>query len=191
MVNRKRLQKKRRQQKQKTNLTVGGIVMGIAAIIGLIVWREARPAIGTKVEVLRSDHVEVGAPVDSPTNPPTSGSHYASPMPAGFYTKESTEYFSGDHDGYLIHSLEHGYVVFWYNCDLLDEQSCNTLLSDIQRVLDDFNGFKLIAFPRPSITHPLVMTAWGQMQEFVTFDAQLAEKFIKVNQPRAPEPGAP
>jgi hypothetical protein len=191
MANRKRLQKKRQQQQKKTNLTIAGIVIGVAAILGLIVWREVRPAIGSEVEVLRSDHVEVGAPVESPTDPPTSGSHYASPMPAGFYTKESPEYLSGDHDGYLIHSLEHGYVVFWYNCDLLEEQSCTTLLSDIQGVMDDFNGFKLIAFPRPSISAPLVMTAWGQLQEFEAFDVKLAEEFIKVNRPRAPEPNAP
>jgi hypothetical protein len=191
MSNRKRLQKRRRQQKQKANLTVGGIVIAIVAIIGLIVWREARPSIGTEVEVLRADHIEVGALVDTPTDPPTSGSHYASPMPAGFYTEESPEYLSGDHDGYIIHSLDHGYVVFWYNCDLLDDQGCSALLTDIQGVLDDFNGLKLIAFPRPSITVPLVMTAWGQLQEFESFDSKLAERFIKVNQPRAPEPGAP
>jgi len=191
MNRREKLEKKRKQQKQKNNLIVGGIVIGVVAIISLIVWREIRPGIGTAVEVLRSDHVEVGTPVESPSDPPTSGSHYSSPMPAGFYTKESPEYLSEDHDGYLIHSLEHGYIVFWYNCDLLDAESCTSLLTDIQDVMGDFNNFKLIAFPRPSISVPMIMTAWGQMQEFETFDAKLAEKFIKVNQPNAPEPNAP
>jgi len=191
MNRREKLEKKRKQQKQKNNLIVGGIVIGVVAIISLIVWREIRPGIGTAVEVLRSDHVEVGTPVESPSDPPTSGSHYSSPMPAGFYTTESPEYLSEDHDGYLIHSLEHGYIVFWYNCDLLDAESCTSLLTDIQDVMDDFNNFKLIAFPRPSISVPMIMTAWGQMQEFETFDAKLAEKFIKVNQPNAPEPNAP
>lgn len=191
MANKRRIQKKRKQQKIKTNLTVGGILFAVLAIIGFIVWNEIKPGIGTEIPVLRSDHVENGEPVESPSDPPTSGSHYGSPMPAGFYTEDSPEYLSTDHDGYLIHSLEHGYVVFWYNCEELNEQNCSTLLSNIQEVMDKFNGFKLIAFPRPTITAPLIMTSWGQLQEFEEFDSALAEKFINVNQPRAPEPGAP
>jgi hypothetical protein len=191
MKRKERLQKKRKQQKLKNQLIIFSIAVVILGTLGLIVWRETRPAAGTSIAVESADHVPDGEPVDSPTDPPTSGTHYGSPMPAGFYTEESPEYLSGDHDGYLIHSLEHGYVVFWYNCDLLDEQNCTTLLEDIQKVMDDFNGQKLIAFPRPSISSPLVMTSWGQMQEFDSFDASEAEKFIKVNQPRAPEPGAP
>ena len=131
-----------------------------------------------------------GEQVEAPSDPPTSGSHYADPMPAGFYTKNSPEYLADNHDGYLIHSLEHGYVVFWYNCDLLDEQGCQDLQADIRSTMDEYNGFKLIAFPRPSITAPLVMTSWGYMQEFETFDAGLAERFIEVNPDLAPEPNA-
>lgn len=191
MSTRERLQKKRKQQKLKTNLIVIGVVAIIVAIIGLILWRETRQPVGTEIPVERADHVADGEPVDSPTDPPTSGSHYGSPMPAGFYTKQSPEYVSGDHDGYIIHSLEHGYVVFWYNCDLLDETSCDALQNDIQDVMDDFNNFKVIAFPRPSISAPLIMTSWGQLLEFEDFDANLAKKFIRVNRPLAPEPNAP
>lgn len=190
MANKRRIQAKKRKQKLKSNLIVGGILIGVVAMIGFLVWSDIKPGIGTEIAVLRSDHVDDGEPVESPSDPPTSGSHYGNPMPAGFYTENSPEYLSTNHDGYLIHSLEHGYVVFWYNCEILDEQSCGTLLSNIQAVMDKFNGFKLIAFPRPSITVPLVMTSWGQLQEFQTFDSALAEKFIKINQPRAPEPGA-
>ena len=48
----------------------------------------------------------------------------------------------------------------------------------------------MITFPRPSITAPLVMTSWGYMQEFETFDAGLAERFIEVDPDFALEPNA-
>lgn len=188
----KRFTKKRRKAKRdKTGLVALAIVIGVFSIIGLVIWSEVRPGIGTRITALRADHVSDGDPVDSPTDPPTSGSHYGSPMPAGFYTEESPEYLAGDHDGYILHSLEHGYVTFWYNCDLLEEQECESLLSDILDTMDEFNGHKLIAFPRPSISYPLVMTSWERLQEFESYDADLAKKFIRVNQPRAPEPNAP
>lgn len=191
MRERERIEKRRRAKKIRATLVPIGVIIAVFSVIGLIAWREVRPGIGTKITALRADHVGDGEIVDSPTDPPTSGSHYASPMPAGFYTKESPEYVSGDYDGYILHSLEHGYITFWYNCDLLDVESCSTLLSDIQETMDEFNGHKLIAFPRPSISFPLVMTSWEQLQEFETYDAGLARKFIQINQPRAPEPNAP
>lgn len=191
MTRRELIQKRRRSRKIRTGLVVSAIIVAVFSLIGLIIWREVRPGIGTKITALRADHFKDGDPVESPTDPPTSGSHYGSPMQAGFYTEESPEYVAGDHDGYILHSLEHGYVTFWYNCDLLKEQECDSLLSDIRKTMDEFNGQKLIAFPRPSISHPLVMTSWEQLQEFETYDADLARKFIKVNQPRAPEPYAP
>lgn len=184
------MQKKRQQKKLKSTLIVLGIAAAVIGVVGFIVFKGNVKPIGTSVAVERNDHIPDGDPVDSPSDPPTSGSHYANPMPAGFYTVDSPEYLAGDQDGYLIHSLEHGYVIFWYNCDLLDQQSCDTLLNNIKTVMDEFNGFKLIAFPRPSIDTPLIMTSWGQMQKFKSFDADLAAKFIKVNQPLAPEPEA-
>jgi len=183
-------QKKGQQEKYRTNLTAGAILLAIAATVGLIIWRDAGPGIGTEVPVARADHVPDGEPVESPSDPPTSGSHYADPMPAGFYTKESPKYLADNHDSNLIHSLEHGYVVFWRNFDLLDEQGCQDLHADIRSTLDEYNGLKMIAFPRPSITAPLVMTSWGYMQEFETFDAGLAERFIEVDPDFALEPNA-
>ena len=146
--------------------------------------------VGTLIPVKTSDHIPDGDPVDTPSDPPTSGSHYEVPMPAGFYTINSPEYLDPNHDGHLIHSMEHGYVIFWYNCALLSESDCSALLGDIQAEMDQFNGYKVIAFPRPTLEKPLVMTSWGYMQEFDTFDADLATRFIETNQPLAPEPNA-
>ena len=29
-------------------------------------------------------------------------------------------------EGYLVHNLEHGYAIFWYNCDLLSAEECSS-----------------------------------------------------------------
>ena len=191
MANRSRIIERRRQQKRKSIIISASIAAGIIGFLGLIIWNEIKPGIGDKIPIAPAIHIDYGLPAVSPSDPPTSGSHYESPMPEGFYTEESPEFLADDHDGYLIHSLEHGYVIFWYNCQILDEQSCVELKSEIRMVMDELNGMKLIAFPRLSISVPLIMTSWGQLQEFPEFDKELAKEFIKVNQPRAPEANAP
>ena len=71
----------------------------------------ARPAPGTKVPEMGREHVAL-AQVEKTTynsNPPTSGPHYEVPSKPGIYD-------TPQHDGALIHSLEHGYVIISYNC---------------------------------------------------------------------------
>ena len=156
---RKYNQKARNAKQVKTRIIVLSILLGLFFLFGLLVWKEIRPGVGTKIPAVRLDHVNEGEPVESPSDPPTSGSHYGSSMSAGFYTENSPEYQSGDHDGYIIHSLEHGYLVFWYNCALLADHSCSYLLTSIKTTMGDFNNYQLIAFPRTSFTPPFVMTS--------------------------------
>jgi len=74
---------------------------------------------------------------------------------------------------------------------VLSDGDCQTLKSEIQSVMDDFGGTKLIAFPWPSLDVPVTMTSWGRLQRFASFDPQLASDFIKGNLNKAPEPNAP
>lgn len=64
------------------------------------------------VEQLQNDrtHIPEGSATNYQYNPPTSGAHYPSWITKGFYDTPRA-------DGYLVHSMEHGYVVLWYNCD--------------------------------------------------------------------------
>jgi len=93
--------------------------------------------------------------------------------------------------GYLVHNLEHGYIIFWYNCDLLDESACSELKSQIRSVMDELGGTKMIAYPRESIDVPLVMTSWGRLRRFETFNAEQAKAFYRANLNKSPEPNAP
>jgi hypothetical protein len=90
-----------------------------------------------------------------------------------------------------VHNLEHGYVIFWYNCRRLDQAACDEMKSEIQAVMNEFDGVKLIAFPWDSIDTPIVLTSWGQMQPMERFDEAQARSFIRRNRYHAPEPNAP
>ncbi len=188
---------RRDRQRRKIFIKIGkwaGVVLFILGIGGLIAWRIMRPSVGEEIP-MRADsgkHVVEGTdPGPYNSNPPTSGPHYGQEFEAGFYDELSPESQSPYPEGYLGHNLEHGYVIFWYDCGLLDDAGCDTLKTQIQVVMDKFNGLKLIAIPARSLDVPLVMVSWGQMLRFETFDEGLASKFVSVNRNRAPEPNAP
>ena len=139
-----------------------------------------------------SSHIPDDAvPPEYSTDPPTSGPHYAAPLDAGFYEEADLATLSEHPVGSLVHNLEHGYVIFWYSCALLDESGCADLKDQMRGVMDQYNGIKLIAFPWGSIDPPIVMTSWGRLQRFERFRASQASDFIERNRNRAPEPNAP
>ena len=190
----KREQSRARQRRQKwINYGIGGgIALVILVILGVAISQGAKPEAGEVVAIPAGyeNHVEIGTPLIYPSNPPAGGLHYANEFENGFYDESNLPNRPGDMAGYLVHNLEHGYVIFWYNCAKLDESACNNLKSQIKTVMDAKNNFKLVAIPWKSIETPLVMTSWGQLQRFEQFDAGLARAFIESNLNHAPEPDA-
>ena len=184
---------KSRQKKRTSTIiwsAVGIVAFGLAAYV---LWIAVRPAQGKSVPVMSDyGHVEEGAdPGPFNSNPPTSGRHYAEEFEAGFYDEDSLEAQYPYPEGYIVHNLEHGYVIFWYNCSTVGENECKRLKDQISSVMDDAGNFKVIAFPSDSIKYPVVMTSWGQMQEFTAFSPSEAIAFVERNRNKAPEPNAP
>jgi len=193
---RQQIRERQRRQKLRINLTWGALGLVAVVIVGFFVFQGAgKPApIGEQVEIPANyiDHVEEGTnPGPFPSDPPAGGSHYASEFDAGFYHETSPQAQVPYPAGYLGHNLEHGYVIFWYNCEVISESECGTLKTEIQTVMDDFGGIKLIAFPWPSLDVPAAMTSWGRLQRFEIFDPQIATAFVEANRNKAPEPNAP
>lgn len=186
---RQQIRERQRKQRMRSYLIWGGVGVAVLAIIGIMVWQGVRPAAGESFPIMVSsphipDDTDPGA---YNSDPPTSGLHYAGELNPGFYDTNEYQYPAG----YLVHNLEHGYIIFWYNCDLLDESGCADLKSQIQSVMDELGGVKMIAYPWPSIDVPVVLTSWGRLQEFETFDAEAAKAFYRANLNRSPEPNAP
>ena len=193
---RKQIRERQRRQKIRANLIWSTLGIVAVVIIGLFVWQGSQSfaSVGEQVEVSPDyvNHIEEGTdPGPFPSNPPAGGRHYASEWDAGFYEENSSQTQIAYPEGYIGHNLEHGYIVFWYNCASLSESECGTLKSEIKAVMDDFGGTKLIAFPWPSLDGPVAMTSWGRIQRFDSFDPNTAAAFIKANLNKAPEPNAP
>lgn len=86
------------------------LIAGIVVIAGFWLWREfTKPLPGQMMADMGREHITDISDVAYNTNPPTSGSHFA------IWTKEGV-YDRAISDGYLLHSLEHGYIVISYNC---------------------------------------------------------------------------
>jgi hypothetical protein len=179
---------RQRQQQMKGSLLWGGVGVAVLAIIGFIVWQGLRPRTGEKISIMSSSHITVDSdPGEYNSDPPTSGPHYPEEAQAGFYETNNYQYPAA----YLVHNLEHGYVIFWYNCADLSESACSELKSQIKAVMDEVNNVKVIAYPWDSIDVPVVMTSWGRMQKTEKFDTAQARAFYKTNLNRSPEPNAP
>ncbi|MGH2522183.1 MAG: DUF3105 domain-containing protein, partial [Anaerolineales bacterium] len=136
-------------------------------------------------------HIQPGEPHEPyNSDPPTSGAHYAQPANAGFYTEAPP-------DEHLVHSLEHGYVVIWYNCQNLTTEACEQLQANIEAVMQKAGDSpithtpKLIAVPRPTMDTELALTTWGRLDKFDTFDEERILNFIRAFRDKAPEPNVP
>ena len=183
----------RQARRQRTIIAVW-VAVGVAflAMLAYLVWQEAQPEIrpGADVPILQPDHIPVGSP-HAPYNsePPTSGPHYDSPAQAGFYEEAPP-------DEQLVHNLEHGHVIIWYNCSDLSEEGCTELKEQIREVMSrsgnsNITGtLKLVAVPRPSLDTRLALTSWGRLHTMDEFDRQTIQDFIRYFRDRAPEPNA-
>ena len=187
-TNRQQMREKNQRQKLISSLIWGGIGVAILAVIGFLVWQGAKPAAGEAIPVMTTTHITVDSdPGKYNSDPPTSGPHYAEEAQAGFYDTNIYQFPAG----YLVHNLEHGYILFWYNCDLLDETGCTNLKDQIKATMDNLGNARMIAYPWNSLDVPLVLSSWGRLQKFEVFDAEQAKAFYRANLNRSPEPGAP
>ena len=88
-------------------------VVGILFIVGILWWaitESNKPLPGQAISDIGRDHVSDISGIKYNSNPPTSGKHFPIWAKPGVYDRVLS-------DGYLIHSLEHGYVVISYNCE--------------------------------------------------------------------------
>lgn len=89
------------------------IIIASLLLVGLLAWlfiESSKPLPGEAALQDGRSHLPEGSKVEYKFNPPTSGDHYPSWITKGFYDTPRA-------DGYLVHSLEHGYIIIWYDCE--------------------------------------------------------------------------
>jgi hypothetical protein len=187
-------QQKRQREQRVSQLRWGGVIIVVVGLLALIFWYTNQPLLGEAVPVSgENSHVPEGNPLPPfSTDPPTSGTHFPVWWEAGFYDENSPEATNVAFPaGYLVHNLEHGHVIFWYNCTLITTEECTTLKEELRILLNQSNNFKVIAFPWTTTDVPVVATSWGQMLRMEQFDVDLAAEMVQRNRNQAPESNAP
>jgi len=127
---------------------------------------------------LGRSHLAQGAtPPSYNSNPPTSGPHAPTVMAWGIHERLSPKEV-------LIHNMEHGGIVVWYNCQggqrPLTSAQCDTLRRDLGRVVQvALDANKLVVMgPYPQMNRRIALTAWTKIDSFDEFDVRRVAHFI-------------
>jgi hypothetical protein len=124
------------------------------------------------------DHVPEGTQVDYESDPPTSGPHYASWAPPDLYRDVVP-------DELLVHNLEHGHVVIYYNPSQISNESA----TKISELTNEYDGQwdAVLAVPRPEMDNELTLTAWTYKMELEQYDEELIDAFVDAYRGKGPE----
>jgi len=178
-----------------TRLVIGAAALLLVGFVFFLFYISRPPtpvsAMGTEVAIDSSEHVPEGVnPGPYPTDPPAGGKHYPSTYDPGFYDEEKAAQLPRYHEGYLVHNLEHGYIIYYYNCQADASLTCDGIKNAIKTVQGEFNTVKTIGFPWPSLETPIVMASWGRIMPLDGPDLSQMRAFYKANLNKAPEPEA-
>ena len=147
--------------------------------------------LGEAIPIVSQWHIEEGtAASDWNSDPPTSGEHYPRWAPAGFNEEVIV-------DEYLVHNLEHGYIIIYYNCEGMSDDACGIFKIAIQAAMaaagndPDTLTPKLVAVPRPGMPNPITYTAWGRLYAADVFAPDELVTFVLLYRSLAPEGSLP
>lgn len=135
----------------------------------------SKAPMGEKMPDMGGTHVARGAThAEYGSNPPTSGPHWVDVAGAGIKNEPVP-------DELMLHSMEHGAAVVWYQEGLSQE--------DIDRIKQAFgraSGKKIMA-PRKDLDVPVALASWGYLLKLNAIDENTIKEFIETNNDRAPE----
>lgn len=149
---------------------------------------------GTHGENVTAQHVtrQVDYAADGNTNPPAGGPHWGAsacgddptnapafcgPAPWGVY-RESWDAET------VVHNMEHGGVVIWYNCaagpEPLDETACRELRDGLAGITEMKNseGKQVLMLPYPGMDHRIALTAWATLDTLEELDMERVALFV-------------
>jgi hypothetical protein len=171
-------------------LIVGGVlVVGVVLIVvALVVFSKPDASIGIPQPDKGGTHVQDGTDVRGSNPdaygslPATSGPHWADPDDWGVYTTPQAE-------SQVVHNLEHGGIVVWYQPDKLDAAGVAQLTQWANQQLRGAQ-FKVILSPwsGADFGHPIAVTAWNYLLYQDAVDIGQISGFLQAHYQRSPEP---
>lgn len=184
----KRSTAKTGSQKKSNNtyrlLMWGGIALvAIGVIVGLALLVRSNVAIanapGERYPSQGQNHIAVGEQhVAYNSDPPTSGPHYAEPIPAGFYDTPQA-------DEYVVHNLEHGHIVISYDCSKLT--NCDAVKQQLRNLVASYDTWKIVAVPRVNRDTAIGVAAWGWLIKLDSYDEAQIRRFVDAWRNKGPE----
>ena len=165
-------------------LTWAGIALvAIGVIVGLVLMVQSNVAVagapGERIPIQGADHIDVGTAHEAyNSDPPTSGPHYAEPIPAGFYNTAQL-------DEYTVHNLEHGHIVISYDCSKLAD--CANVEQQLRNLVASYNTWKVVAKPRANVDTAIGVAAWGWLDKMDAYDEARIRKFVDAWRDKGPE----
>lgn len=177
--------KQAQAQKHRQYLIIGGIIAA-ALLLGVgILYPMMQPRAPTSVGTAECEslkvmtdegrgHLKPGEPIPVYKSvPPTSGTHNPQWYPAGVYDKNAdiTQ---------LIHSLEHGYVIMFYNGIPQDQ------IDQLVRIQQS-DPYKLSVAEYPSMPQKIALAAWGNLQNCSGVNEQVIRSFVAQFRDHGPE----
>lgn len=192
-VNKTRRAEREAKLKRRRYLTWMALVAVGLVVVGGLIWVFSQSATtvqaaGEVVPVDSRDHIPLGTdPGPYSSDPPAGGHHYPSTYDPGFYSEQDVQKLPKFYSGYLVHNQEHGYVIFWYNCQADPKINCTDLQNAIKQVINENNSFKVIGFPWPSMKQPLAITAWGRILRLDKIDLPTMRAFYHTYVDKGPE----
>lgn len=176
----------RKRKTQNLMLAVaGGAILLLVVAFAAVNIRSNQPVAGEESFPAQGNlHIPLGStsPIAYNSAPPTSGPHYEN-LAAWGYQSRPIRY------EHLIHNLEDGGVVVYYQC----ADGCPELIAELENVLDPYfaQGRNVVLTPNdPTWTisgsqplhqdmqSPIVLTAWQKRLAMDTVDAETIRAFV-------------
>jgi hypothetical protein len=174
-----------KQKKQQQYLLIGGAVVAVVIVLVGAFLLISRPRVATSTGSANCANLQVEAdegrnhltPGETPMYhviPPTSGTHNPVPLQQGVYDNnvDVTQ---------LVHSMEHGYVIMYYNNAATTDQ-INQLIR-----IQQSDPFKMIVAPYPSMDNKVALVAWDHLQTCDGVNEQAIRSFTAQFRNQGPE----
>jgi len=126
------------------------------------------------------EHVSEGTDIDYNRTPPLSGSHYNGATEGGFYTETQPP-------GNIVHGLEHGAVVIYYDESAIDEETRTSLREFAATHTGTWRSVIVVPNPSDDPESDYVLTAWRHRLYMDSYDARTVHAFLSEFLGRGPE----
>jgi len=127
-----------------------------------------------------TQHVPSSQDVTYAQSPPLSGAHYDRPTQGGFYEEPQPA-------GNIVHSLEHGAVVIYYNESAMNESTRTSLQQFANTHTGTWRSVIVVPQENASAEADFTLTAWRHRLYMDSYDPQVVFEFLSEFLGRGPE----